>query len=486
MRSQSISLKKAPTYHFCFRILLILAVGVVILVVNEIRVVSLIGRNINVDDRTASRMDVPSSNLEISCKFANVTTVLSNKILPWRDDYPSPVSNLLKVYVYEKLPNELDIEEELYQRYCTDSKFNSNYKAELALLQLFRSYPGRTINPNEADIFVVPYLHAGHCLLAHGWNMYCSHIQRSLVENWIHQNLTFWNMNTRRRHLFFNVAGVSHTKKVLRRTAFLALTSGPRIHNSPPGHIIIPQFNDHPHFQPSYICMDDDDWWTRKRRYAFVSFYGEVNPNMKKLSGRKFRRWFRQDIERYVIAQKNSTFAGLPFVMKHKYEGGDVVVETEIDIYQKYAESTFCPILPGDNSWQRRFFDVILTGCLPIVLYWNNSQGTTWFVPKSLDRVSPTIQMSYPFAKGLFSDDNLAIDYESFVISCPGNEGDLSDVSCLRESMLRMLEHEPDEIHVRQLQMKKFASAFTYGLGNDAHRYDDAFARIIRAIKVLI
>ena len=469
--------------HLLFRIVLILFVGMIISIRNEIRIVFMYS---DFDRKETSRLDMPSTTVGMSCKFANMTTVLSNPILEWRENYPSPVSNLLKLYVYDNIPSELNVEEELYQRYCTDSKINSNYKAELALLQLFRSFPGRTMNPKEADIFVVPYLHAGHCLLAPGWKLYCGHVPRYVVDEWIQHNLTYLDINTRSRHLFFNVAGFSHTKKVMRRTALLALTSGPRIHNSPRGHIIIPQFNDHPHFQPSYTRVEDDDWWTRKRKYAFVSYHGESNPNMKKLSGRKFRRWFRQDIERHVITQQNGTFGGLPFVMRHTYQGGDVVVENEVDIYQKYAESTFCPVLPGDNSWQRRFFDVILSGCLPIVLYWNTSQGTTWFVPPSMERQSPTIQMAYPFAKGLFSDVDLAIDYESFVIQCPGNEGDISDFSSLRKTMLRMLEHEPEEIRRRQLQMKEVALAFSYGLGNDAHRYNDAFARIIRAIKSMI
>jgi Exostosin family len=477
-----VSMKK-----WMFRVARILFLAMIILIFHEINTIIMFGKKtFDFDRKEDSRLDMPSSTLGMSCKFANITTVLSNPILEWRDNYPSPVSNLMKLYVYETLPSELDVEKELYQRYCTDSNMNSNYKSELALLQLFRSFPGRTMNPKEADIFVVPYLHAGHCLLAPGWKLHCSHVPRYMVDGLMPHNLTYWDTNTRGRHLFFTVAGFSHTKKVLRRTALLALTSGPRIHNSPKGHIIIPQFNDHPRFQPSRIRADDDEWWTRKRNYAFVSYYGESNPNMKKLSGRKLRRWFRQDIERHVITQQNSTFGGLPFVMRHTYEGGDVVTESEVDIYDKYADSIFCPVFPGDNSWQRRFFDVILSGCLPIFLYWNTTQGTTWFVPPSMDRLSPTIEKAYPFVKGLFSGIDLAVDYDSFVIQCPGNEGDLSNFSSLRETMLRMLEQEPEEIRQRQLQMKKYALAFTFGLGNDAHRYNDVFSRIIRAIKSLI
>jgi hypothetical protein len=41
----------------------------------------------------------------------------------------------------------------------------------------------------------------------------------------------------------------------------------------------------------------------------------------------------------------------------------------------------------------------------------------------------------------------------------------------------------PAELRKRQLAMMKYALGFTYGMGNDAHQYDDAFAHILKAIR---
>ena len=120
-----------------------------------------------------------------------------------------------------------------------------------------------------------------------------------------------------------------------------------------------------------------------------------------------------------------------------------------------------------------------------MVLAWKVPHGTSWFVPHyNRNPVASTIEESYPFAKGVFGgDEEIEVDYEAFVVQCEGNEQDERDVSCLRKHMLELLKNRPDEIRRRQLNMKKAAIAFTFGMGSDAHRYNDAFARVIRGLK---
>ena len=174
-----------------------------------------------------------------------------------------------------------------------------------------------------------------------------------------------------------------------------------------------------------------------------------------------------------------------------------------------------CPILPGDSPWQRRFFDVIRNGCLPVVMEWPLKDGrTSWHVPDGYPA-----EDSYPFFKtttGSVDDDptgstnrndpnnrtrrvtattatataakngsnnlDLEIDYNSFVVRAigdPNNEADMTPMFRMMEQVLA----DPEEIARRQRNMMKYLTLFTFGLGRDAHRYDDAFAAIMHRLE---
>ncbi|KAK1741967.1 hypothetical protein QTG54_007540 [Skeletonema marinoi] len=185
-----------------------------------------------------------------------------------------------------------------------------NFKADLGLLDLFRTFPGRTKNPDEADIFVVPYPHASHCL----------------------QLNTVW-----------------HAHPLLRNVP-LSLTHGPRL-NEGGHHIVIPYLSDDPSFQPSAVKQRGE-----QRKLALSYFFGSVNRNM----GKNYR-WYRQlFLEEYL--------GHLPYVVEslgnhHLHSKNGLGYFNSI-----YKHSVFCPVLPGDSPPQKRFFDVIIMGCIPVVL----------------------------------------------------------------------------------------------------------------------
>lgn len=115
-----------------------------------------------------------------------------------------------------------------------------------------------------------------------------------------------------------------------------------------------------------------------------------------------------------------------------------------------------------------------MSGCLPVVLSFNKSRVAghkSWFRSGKA-----TVRSSYPFAKGLFSDDSIAIDYESFVVQVPEN---VTNIKGVMEALLL----DPQELRRRQESMARYAPFLSYGTGQDAHKYDDAFLRIIKAIK---
>lgn len=410
----------------------------------------------------------------------------------------SPVKDLLRVYVYDNLPHEFDADiVDFLMNHYTNTSINSetDCKAELALIELFRTFPGRTMNPDEADIFVVPYAHASHCFMNPPGQVGCRQLSSDLIGRLI-DSLPYYQTH-KSRHMFLLGYELGLLNKQLSQQD-LILTSGPRDEDhSQPGAIIIPLFNDAPRFQPSVIVNRSLNWWTRPRKYAFGYFYGESNMKTRaKFNGRRFRKYFRLDME---AQHETNEVGGLPFRL-HRLDSMDSNWKVSgTEAVESYAESVFCPILAGDAPWQRRFFDAILSGCLPVVLTWTTPSypgGKSWFQPeykvygtkkkKSNRRKTYSIQQAYPFAKGLFGDDDsddIAIDYDAFVIECPGNQENETDVSSLRLTMEDLLLNRPDEIRRRQLEMQRVAVSFSYGLGEDAHRYEDAFSRIIRTLK---
>jgi hypothetical protein len=160
--------------------------------------------------------------------------------------------------------------------------------------------------------------------------------------------------------------------------------------------------------------------------------------------------------------------AGKPFVL----QGISKTISPE-EISELYQESVFCPCLPGDTVTQKRFFDAILNGCLPVVLRFPHGSDQTWH-PFENSR----LRNALPFAhSGQFSAD-LLVNYSDFVV-----EVDLP-ASNLTKAMSEWLQPEhAQELKRRQEAMRTVAPFLTYGLGPHAHQSEDAFARLLRALK---
>ena len=140
-----------------------------------------------------------------------------------------------------------------------------------------------------------------------------------------------------------------------------------------------------------------------------------------------------------------------------------------------YSESVFCPVLPGDSATQKRFFDVIMMGCIPVVLSFNSTsigaRGRSWHTPEG----SPFYD-SYPWSKGSDSMyDQLDIDYPSFVVEAEGVER--------IKPVLEELMQNYTEIRRRQEILMRYAAYFSYGMGSDSHKFPDAFTKILESLQ---
>lgn len=141
-----------------------------------------------------------------------------------------------------------------------------------------------------------------------------------------------------------------------------------------------------------------------------------------------------------------------------------------------YEESIFCPTLPGDTPTQKRFFDVILMGCIPVVMSFSTPEGQpdarSWHNPGG-----EYMENSYPWAKGSGSiDPEHEIDYRSFVVEIKDN------VTNIRPTIEALLKNYT-EIRRLQLNLMKYAPYFSYGMGTDSHKHPDAFSQIMESMK---
>ena len=349
-------------------------------------------------------------------------------------------------------------------------------------------------------MFVVPYLHMAHCLSV-GYLPKCRVMKERHVRRDVHGHLPFYNASTAERHLFFLSDSEYLVHKWIVGHPLLAMY-GPRWdHNSgfrgranrqttsPPGHIIIPQFNSLPDFQPSVVIERQQEEQERNLSLAFVSEF--MNRRMAGGPARspRFRR-------KYLLDSLSQTpnISGLPLIANNSPTKFNKESAHEGGLYGLYRRSILCPILAGDISWQRRFFDVMACGCLPVVMHykltlpfvnqtneavqlekdWTNKYS--WYVPEQHIEIGNTwsVRESFPFVD--------EIDYKSFTVQVEGNYSVHTDMSHVTPALEAFLS-DTEGLKRKQEALRETVVKFLYGVGPDAHRYDDAFAHLIRSLR---
>ena len=322
---------------------------------------------------------------------ANKTSVLLVPESNWSDSIPENMeyatSCPVHFFVYSNLPDNLTSNLENKVLESIEKGFShENANLDLALVKLFRTSPCRTTDPAQAAYFVVPYLHCAHCIFGgYTYRHGCQHVPNHLISS-LYQSLDYFNDTIlQRKHVFLASWGTGMTKTRIERSS-IVLTTGPStnyIEGTPNGSIVLPLMNDRPEFQPSILQSHGMEWWTRPRTFSFAYFYGAKNKRMQG-GGRFLQAYFENDLN----TLGNKTLGGLPFLT---VEIAKTRVPFNAEIaFEAYRESIFCPVLSGDLCWQKRFYDVILSGCLPVVLEWTTDQPEgqqrSWFLPNNLNR----------------------------------------------------------------------------------------------------
>ncbi len=295
-----------------------------------------------------------------------------------------------------------------------DSMVSTTYSATL---NLFATFEGRTFEPSEADLFVVPSLR-----LAFG----SSHLPLSELplKDWLKH---FWNYPT--KHLFL-LPEEPIAKLTLLSNASQTVS------------IRLPPFNPHPALQPSAIAYRSENWWQRTRPLWFVS--SDVSGDYYNDSV-TFHAFVKHAMG--MNATKNRSFVLL-----------DPLEVDSTEMLSSLQQSLFCPCFFNDDSTSvQRFFDAILSGCIPIL-------------PKSATGQTDAL----PF--------DCAVDYEEFVIVADASA--VSDGSIF-QAMERASQNITDLMH-RRSKLRKYALILSYGVGHDAHVYQDAFWHVLRDAKDLL
>jgi len=441
------------------------------------------------------------------------------------ETHSSPVSALglaapepFQFYVYDSLPGQYGVQNIstcVEKRFARDSvcgwgpqicvepkKSNPRYvswrhngNADVALVDLFQRYPYpkdygssasaytpatgafalRTDVANEADLFVVPYAHDSHCkcVVGHTW---CARRvdKKGLMDahlDIIFGSLRYYNETTASRHLFISSTcfpfAHPRIKKLPVRTTIGDLRTAECIRpNSLCGSVVIPYMNTVPEYQPPRLIQRTEEWWTRrKRNYSLVAINGMLGEGREVKSDRN--EFFRRKDELL-----GAEIGGLPVHVQ--VLGRQRALQKEQDVLDLYQNATFCMILPGDGPAQKRFFDAIMSGCIPVVISFpaTTDPGSPAWWKNSYVNQTLSIRVSYPFPKGFFAGSRgLGIDYPSLVVETCGLE-------CIKPTLERVIANETELLRLRQ-NLRRHASLFSYGLEANSHRFFDAFALVL-------
>lgn len=341
--------------------------------------------------------------------------------------------------------------------------YSSNYNNDIALIRWFQNYPHQTKDPNEADLFIVSYPQKSHCLCnlaTSSRSTKCSYPMERIQENVI-QKLDYYETH-QERHLFFLGVDWPMAHRDLRNEVKLSLSLGPSENcrgaiDQPCGHFVTPYLAR----APQYATPRTIDWFIDRPRYYSV---GAAFGTPKALP---LRRTFVSNQTRFL----GTNVGGLPHQiidfgnLRHFIQQDEI-----IDLYRN---STFCPILPGDNCPQKRFFEVIMNGCIPVVPHFNHSNEDGF---PTFFRYSGfcSTRITYPFSTGTFLNDTLAgINYMDLVVPFDG----FCSLDCMKPAMEKVLANATELRRLRS-NLYTFSRFFRYGLGKDAYASMDAFSAI--------
>ena len=421
---------------------------------------------------------------------------------------------LPKIYVYDTLPHEwsdpTNISDCIHQnflfdkgtneswpncrwypnRICSDQvapksffetkyvTYRQNYNMDIQYLEWFRNYPLRTQDPQEADLFVIPYPHWSHCLCHKNFksrSTLCIH-ELKQIQSSVYKHLEHWNTSdpsSMKRHLWLHGVDWGLLKRDFRDRTYFSLHLGntPCIRsklNSPCGHLVVPYLSTDSWYQPQTHGMQG--WWENMKDRPYS--VGAVIGTPKQLP-------MRFEFSRTHQTLLGDSVGGKPTQIISLGRGRKPMKSA--DIAKVYRESILCPVLPGDGPPQKRFFEVMLNGCIPILPLWDSNDrvnGTAF--PSLFHEKEASARSTYAYHRYTFyGDDNAGIDYiRDLVVTFNGTCG----LECLKGAAEAVLSNS-DELARLRGNLRKYTKLFSYGMEGNAYRYSDAFTATLVSMR---
>ena len=146
---------------------------------------------------------------------------------------------------------------------------------------------------------------------------------------------------------------------------------------------------------------------------------------------------------------------------------------------QLYRDSIFCPFFRGDRPAQKRVFDTILSGCIPVALAHHyekdNDNKTSYFA----NGACPTSKV-YPWAKGSFGEKypHMGIDYSELFVEIDAKECGSGGVDCI-PTVLEKLLNDTAALRKKQYTLAKYARLFSFGMQDNAFQHVDAMSALL-------
>jgi len=212
-----------------------------------------------------------------------------------------------------------------------------------------------------------------------------------------------------------------------------------------------------------------------------VELRDESRPGWKLPSERNFAIstiFFRTTIKRDESRVREQYYqAAMEYIGQNKTIGGHPLyvlaesVNAEQEIYDVYKDSIFCPCLRGDTPGQKRLFDAMLNGCIPVVLEYEDSHEKGY--PSHFEHKGSSTRIVYPFAVGnFFMEPKMGLDYNQFIVPINGTCG----IPCLIPTLKTLILNNPDRIQQMQRNIASVATLFSFGMEHNAFAYPDAVA----------
>ena len=367
----------------------------------------------------------------------------------------------LRIFVYD-LPHKYNTDLRSKNPACdwkSSYTWQTKYTLEVYMHETLLQSPLRTRNPDEADLFFVPF-YLGCYLHSQGTNFFKAHDEIKGLVAWLREKHTYWNANQGRDHVFTftHDLGGCVADFALLRHSILITNTGELMDRSATytaySHIYAPGFEKRrdlklPCFSPwkdvvAPPMINDKDMmrWHRERsrrgdaggahkRNILATFRGTIQTGK---AWSYYSRGIRQAWqEKYEFDDK------IRITAVHPREGfGKKAKHYQATYRDDFIRSIYCLCPPGWATWTPRLYESLLLGCIPAVV----ADGNV-----------------LPFSR--------ILNYNEFAVHVAEK-----DASRLKE----VLPQDPDVIQRLQAGVDKHWKAFVY---NSPPQPGDAFYHIM-------